>query len=209
MQMTDRRSDSAPAPRRSTRREEILAVAARVIAERGLAGATVRDIGQAAGILSGSLYHHFESKEQIVLDLLLDNVTATVVDARNIVAEAPTAKAAMTDLIRASVKETATHPLETLILRNETRAFAELPALGPLAELRRQSVEIWVETVAKGVAEGEFRADIDIEVAVMAIVDGVLGSARWFVEGRNGQVDRVTDTLLALHLNGLLNKPRP
>ena len=51
-----------------------MTIAAQVIAERGIKGATVRDIGDAAGILSGSLYHHFWSKEQIVLELLMPSI---------------------------------------------------------------------------------------------------------------------------------------
>ena len=62
-----------------SRREEILKVAAQVFAERGIKEATVRDIGEAAGILSGSLYYHFDSKEQIVLKLLLPSVEANYV----------------------------------------------------------------------------------------------------------------------------------
>src|SRR4051794_27133732 len=54
-----------------SRRGEILSIAAAQFAERGVASTTVRDIGAAAGILSGSLYHHFASKEQIVAELLL------------------------------------------------------------------------------------------------------------------------------------------
>ena len=49
-----------------TRRDELLGLAAAMIAERGLRATTVRDIADAAGILSGSLYHHFSSKEEMV-----------------------------------------------------------------------------------------------------------------------------------------------
>ena len=48
------------------RRAELLAIAARLFAERGLRATTVRDIADSAGILSGSLYHHFDSKETMV-----------------------------------------------------------------------------------------------------------------------------------------------
>ncbi|UMG92355.1 helix-turn-helix domain-containing protein [Nocardioides sp. TF02-7] len=41
-----------------TRRGELLAIAARLFAEKGFKNTTVRDIADAAGILSGSLYHH-------------------------------------------------------------------------------------------------------------------------------------------------------
>ena len=42
----------------------------RLFAEKGFKNTTVRDIADAAGILSGSLYHHFDSKEAMVDELL-------------------------------------------------------------------------------------------------------------------------------------------
>ena len=60
---------AASTPER-TRRDELLAIAAELFAERGFTNTTVRDIADAAGILSGSLYHHFDSKESMVDELL-------------------------------------------------------------------------------------------------------------------------------------------
>lgn len=51
-------------------RERILVAAARQFRERGYRAATVRDIGKEVGILSGSLFHHFATKEQILVDML-------------------------------------------------------------------------------------------------------------------------------------------
>ena len=48
------------------RREVILREAAELFARQGVAATTVREIADAAGILSGSLYHHFASKDDIV-----------------------------------------------------------------------------------------------------------------------------------------------
>jgi AcrR family transcriptional regulator len=53
-----------------SRRDELLELAATMFAERGLKATTVRDIADSAGILSGSLYHHFSSKEQMVDEVL-------------------------------------------------------------------------------------------------------------------------------------------
>src|SRR5690349_3816755 len=53
-----------------TRRDELLEIAAKLFAERGFRNTTVRDIADAAGILSGSLYHHFDSKESMVDEIL-------------------------------------------------------------------------------------------------------------------------------------------
>ncbi|MGU3499274.1 TetR/AcrR family transcriptional regulator [Mycobacterium sp. C31M] len=56
---------SAPPDRRRT---EILRTANDVIAESGLRS-SLQQIADAAGILAGSLYHHFESKEAILVEL--------------------------------------------------------------------------------------------------------------------------------------------
>src|SRR3546814_13386895 len=63
------RSRARPAD--SARRREILDAAAEVFAATGVVAATVRDIGERAGLLSGSLYHHFSSKEEMVAEILL------------------------------------------------------------------------------------------------------------------------------------------
>lgn len=64
--------DSAAADDQSpdaTRRTEILKTADAVIAASGLR-TSLQQIADAAGILAGSLYHHFESKEAILVELI-------------------------------------------------------------------------------------------------------------------------------------------
>lgn len=49
------------------RRHQIMAEAARLFAVRGFDATTIRDIATASGILGGSIYYHFASKEEIFL----------------------------------------------------------------------------------------------------------------------------------------------
>ncbi len=51
-------------------REKILTEGLRVVHERGFAGASVRDIVQAAGVPQGSFTNHFASKEAFGLEIL-------------------------------------------------------------------------------------------------------------------------------------------
>src|SRR5262245_22773000 len=66
-----------PVARDLARDEEILRIAAEVIWKKGFAGAKLDDIAAAAGIVKGSLYHYFESKEEIY-DRLIKNVRGTL-----------------------------------------------------------------------------------------------------------------------------------
>ena len=51
------------------RRTEILETAARLFASSGMR-TSLKQIADACGILPGSLYHHFDSKEAIVVELI-------------------------------------------------------------------------------------------------------------------------------------------
>ncbi|MGD8566460.1 MAG: TetR/AcrR family transcriptional regulator [Gammaproteobacteria bacterium] len=50
--------------------EEIAENTIRLIVKRGYAGTSMSEIGKSCGILKGSLYHHFDSKEEILLYIL-------------------------------------------------------------------------------------------------------------------------------------------
>ncbi|MGA2409945.1 MAG: TetR family transcriptional regulator C-terminal domain-containing protein [Candidatus Binataceae bacterium] len=55
---------------RPSNREKILTEGLRVVQERGFAGASVRDIVEAAGVPQGSFTNHFASKEAFCLEIL-------------------------------------------------------------------------------------------------------------------------------------------
>ena len=53
----------------SARKREILEIAAQLFARRGYRGTSIRDIGERAGVLGGSLYHHIKSKDALFVEL--------------------------------------------------------------------------------------------------------------------------------------------
>lgn len=54
-------------PRQDNRRGRLLDSAAKLFSERGFHATSMRDIAKAVGMLSGSIYYHFESKEEMML----------------------------------------------------------------------------------------------------------------------------------------------
>jgi AcrR family transcriptional regulator len=55
------------APRQDNRRVQLLDAAARLFREQGFHATSMRDIAKAVGMLSGSIYYHFDSKEDLLL----------------------------------------------------------------------------------------------------------------------------------------------
>lgn len=85
----------------STRRAELLAIAADLFAERGYANVTVDDIGAAAGVSGPALYHHFAGKEALLGEMLIDISEYLLAGGRDVAAEGDTAGGSVLDrLIR-------------------------------------------------------------------------------------------------------------
>lgn len=69
---------------RRDRRRQIWEIAARLFARKGYRGTSMRDIGQEAGVLGGSLYHHIKSKDALFVELhnaALDAAQGQIADA--------------------------------------------------------------------------------------------------------------------------------
>ncbi|WP_157219590.1 TetR/AcrR family transcriptional regulator [Flavisphingomonas formosensis] len=60
---------AAAEPPTSPRRAQVLEIAARIFALKGYRGTSMRDIGEQAGVLGGSLYHHIKSKDALFVEL--------------------------------------------------------------------------------------------------------------------------------------------
>lgn len=60
-------NSASRAPRQDNRRQQLLDVAARLFRERGFHVTSMRDIAHEVGMLSGSIYYHFSSKEELLL----------------------------------------------------------------------------------------------------------------------------------------------
>lgn len=65
---------AAPRQRSNNRREQILDAAARLFVEKGFSATSTRDIARVSGMLPGSLYYHFSSKEDLLVAVYEEGV---------------------------------------------------------------------------------------------------------------------------------------
>ena len=74
------------------RRAEVLQAALEVFAGMGFERATLQDVADRAGVTKGALYHYFDSKDELFLELMRERVAAHVEAARALVAAAEPTK---------------------------------------------------------------------------------------------------------------------
>ena len=167
------------------RRDVILERAADLFAKHGVAATTVREIAEAVGILSGSLYHHFASKEAIV-DAIVSSFMDDLVRRYDAVLAADGDPASrLRGLVHASIATSADHPHATEIYQNDARYLQAADGLSVIRDSARAVRAAWIQVLEEGVATGVFRSDVPVKVIYPLLRDGLWITARWFVPSRS------------------------
>ena len=186
-----------------TRREELLSIAAELFAERGLRATTVRDIADAAGILSGSLYHHFSSKEAIVDEILRGFLDALFGEYRRIVDSGLSPRETLEQLVRASFEAIHRDRDEVAIYQDELKHLRGNPRFEYLRERNTEFREMWTDVLHRGMASGEFRGDLDVRLTYRFLRDTVWVAVRWYRPGDENDHAAIADQYLNIVLDGL------
>jgi AcrR family transcriptional regulator len=185
------------------RREELLAIAARLFATKGYGRTTVRDIADAAGILSGSLYHHFDSKESMVDEILSTFQDALFDRYDEILASPDDARVRLEQAIRVSVEAIDKFPDAVAIFQNDADHLGQIERFSYLAERNLQSREVWMTLLRAGVAEGQLRDDLDLAIVYRFVRDTVWVAVRWYHPGGKLTHSDVADQYLSIILDGI------
>ena len=192
-----------PAP---SRREELLDLAATMFAERGLRATTVRDIADSAGILSGSLYHHFKSKEQMVEEVLRDFLDWLFGRYQEIVGSETSPLERVEGLFMASFEAIEHRHAQVVIYQDEAKRLSSLPQFAFVDERNLQQRTMWLDILKQGVAEGFFRPDLDVDLVYRFIRDTTWVSVRWYQPGGQLTAEQVGRQYLAIVLGGITNE---
>ena len=187
----------------ATRRSELLAIAAGLFAEKGFKNTTVRDIADAAGILSGSLYHHFDSKESMVDEILSTFQEELFGKYDDILRSTSDARTKLEQAVRVSFEAIDHHRHEVAIFQNEADYLGSFERFGYLAERHAQSRDVWMRLLHEGVDSGVLRPDLDIELVYRFIRDTVWVAVRWYRPGGDLSHERIADQYLTILLDGV------
>jgi TetR/AcrR family transcriptional regulator, cholesterol catabolism regulator len=189
----------------SDRRREILQVAEEMFAERGIKATTVRQIGAKAGILSGSLYHHFGSKLDIV-DAILTEFHEHVISGNQAVVESePDPVERLRKLTHFAFSLIVDFPAAVLIVQNESGYLGQYDRFTYLATVDKTVAGMWIDALDEGIKQGQIRDDLDVRMFYRLVRDVVAGSIRWFRSGAGRKpIEDIANDVIDMLLHGVL-----
>jgi TetR/AcrR family fatty acid metabolism transcriptional regulator len=150
--------DATPAV--AARRLRILDAAARCFARHGFARTRVEDVAAEARVSRALVHHHFGSKEDLARQVQQHMLAQWSAAVDRAMADAPTAGEALAAWLRVNLSDTRRRPLLHAML-------ADAALLASFEDSARRGMAEWREKLVgllrRGVARGEFRADLDVE----------------------------------------------
>nr|WP_246238563.1 TetR/AcrR family transcriptional regulator [Acrocarpospora corrugata] len=180
----------------SERRDHLVKLAAELFARKGFQATTVREIAEEAGILSGSLYHHFDSKETIVDEVLRTFLEDLVARYRGALQTESDPRTVLSEMVRIGFGTLEPHRAAITVMQNDWSYLRSLPdnRFDYLVKAEDEVERMWVEQIKRGQALGQFRGDVDPKLTYRMIRDTIWVAVRWFRPG-----GRLNTTGLAEH----------
>jgi AcrR family transcriptional regulator len=168
----ERRPDERP--------NELLEAALRIFAERGYANTRLEDIAAAVGVTKGTIYHYFETKEDLLSKAIEHNHERLFLIEKGLRERKGPVSATIRLFLRrafGNLDETRQSVL-TLLVQGVAR---EVPKVYHrwLEEGPAHAWQILAELIEEGKASGEFRKDVDSDVAARVTISGLILQLAW------------------------------
>lgn len=187
------------------RREEVIKTATRVFAEKGYDATRTQDIGDALGLLKGSLYYYIDAKEDLLF-AVVDSVHRDVME--NNFDRARGRSGPVVEQLRSTI-----HDMVAGIVENLDRIkvfYQDFRWLGPdrQAEIirRRDEYEVFLrDLVRRGQTSGEIREDLDATFAVMGFLAMVKEVHVWYRPDGRYTPAEIADLYTTMILHGIAN----
>ena len=195
----------AGSERKSDRtRERILDAAAEVFSEQGYS-ARLSDIAERAGMKAGSLYYHFDSREDLVAEILHRGIQRSFDHAREAVDAMPAGARAIDRLATAVRAHTLAILERSAYASAQARIVGQVPASIATVHQRDQRSygEYWNGMFEAAAAEGDVAPGADLFVVRMLTFGAMNWIAEWAALAGRRSPEAIADQTVSMLLDGI------
>jgi AcrR family transcriptional regulator len=186
----------APIAAGQTRRDQILEVSARLFSERGYHATSMRDIGEATGMLAGSLYAHIEGKEDLLYGIVQRAAEAFLTGVESVLAANVEPGERLRLAMRAHIEVVAGDPEAARVFHHEWRALSGRRRT-EVRKLRRRYEAMWDDIVR------DLPAATDPRAARLLVLSAANWTYTWYRPDGSMSPQQVADRFTDILLEGL------
>lgn len=183
--------------------DAILHAAATVFHRQGYQGATMADIAAEVNLTAGSLYHHFPSKEDLLMAVLEAGLNQIADEVRAVVASDATPPDKLRAIVSIHILSAIEHVHIATAVIFESRALLEVPGVRERYIQQRDMLErLYRAVIEAGISAGDFRP-VDVGIFVKTLFGALNWVNVWYREGGRLSGPEIADEIAATFLHAL------
>ena len=190
--------------REKPRYEDLLQVSTDLFSQHGYERTTVRMIAEEMGVLSGSLYSHISSKDEILLKIISSIAALFGERVRNASRLDAPAEDRLQAMCRAHLSVLNDRQAAVTVYYNQWRLLPEQNRKS-IVELRSEYEQLFVELIQDGIKDGTFN-DVSVRDTVLVILSACNWTYQWYSNTGDSHTDEIADRYLKVILEGLRAK---
>jgi len=186
-------------------RSDIIQAGAQIFRLKGYHATSMQDIAEAVHLQKASLYHHVQSKQDILVTILDQALDLMIADMESVLGSPASSPEKLTSAVHAYVRHLVDQRDLAAVLLYEYRSLDSRRRTRHLA--RRDRFEgLWRSLLEQGVAQGAFRP-LDVPIVASAFLGVMNGMLAWYRADGRLSSDQIADTFSDLFLIGIRANP--
>jgi len=188
--------------RNGTRKDVIIAKAAKLFREKGFSATSMRDLAEHVGVEAASLYNHISSKAEILQEICFKTANNFISHIEEVDATAnKTAIEKIQAILRFHIRQMLDNYEEVYVSDREWKHLTD-PYLSNMQTQRRTYRQRIASVIEDGIRKGEIKP-IDAPTAVLIMLHAVSGIESWHRSKKKIAGEVLEDNMVQILVDGL------
>ena len=185
----------------NTRKDVIIAKAARLFREKGYSATSMRDLAEHVGVEAASLYNHIKSKAEILQEICFKTANLFMNHITEVELSDQKSIAKIEAILRFHIRQIISHYEEVYVMDREWKHLTD-PYLSNMQSQRRSYRQRIAAIIEEGIRKGEVK-NIDAPTAVLIMLHAVSGIESWHRSIKRISAEMLEDNMVMILVEGL------